>query len=110
MIIGNLTYNETSDTYTGTIATMTFHRPIELRPARKTVDKEPDYRVVLILESGTVECGAGWKWTSSKNTEYVSVELDDPTFYAPLSAAIFHDGDSVKCEMHWTRLKRKRRK
>lgn len=41
-------------------------------------DKGPEYRIFV----GPVECGAAWQRTSLDGREYLSVELDDPSFPA----------------------------
>jgi uncharacterized protein (DUF736 family) len=59
MIIGNFSFDHRSNTYAGTITTLTLHRDnVVLRPTNKSGEKEPDYRIVQEDDCGTVEFGA----------------------------------------------------
>lgn len=108
MIIGNFAYDPKADTYTGDITTLTFQRQnVHLRPVQKTVDKEPDYRVVAATANGPVEFGAAWKRTSRDDAEYLSVAIDDPALNAPLNAAMFSAENGETAALVWNRPKRK---
>ncbi|SCB49572.1 Protein of unknown function [Rhizobium miluonense] len=39
------------------------------------------------------EVGAGWKAVSNDGEEYISVKLDDPSFNAPIIAALWPSGE-----------------
>ncbi len=92
MIIGNFTYDPENDTYSGAIRTLSFDRPnVQLRPARKSGEKDPDYRVVEDGPGGRVELGAAWKKRSEKGNSFISVLLDDPALDQGLNAAMFDD-------------------
>jgi hypothetical protein len=58
MIIGNFSYDQRSDIYSGTITTLTLQRSnVVLRPTNKSAEKGPDYRIVQEDDGGTVEFG-----------------------------------------------------
>src|SRR5258708_4189256 len=104
MIIGNFIYKPDTDTYAGAITTLALQRAdIGIRPAEKSNDKEPDYRVVSETTGGTVEFGAAWKRTSERGQEFVSVSLDDPAMTGPLNAALFLDADDNTAALVWNR-------
>src|SRR4051812_10908974 len=108
MIIGNFTYEPASDTYTGDINTLTSQRSnVIIRPVEKTVDKEPDYRVVAGMNGNTVEFGAGWKKRGGReNKEYLSVALDCPALNGAINAALFLSSDGEPAQLVWNRTKR----
>jgi uncharacterized protein (DUF736 family) len=107
-IIGNFTYDPADDTYVGAITTLTLHRQdVTLCPANKSHDREPDYRIVQEQESGTVEIGAGWKRTSERGREFISIVLDDPALPAPISAAMFLADQGCNATLVWQRAQRK---
>lgn len=109
MIIGNFSYDAKEDTYTGGITTLTFNiKNVKLRPVEKTVDKEPDYRVVAESTAGVAEFGAAWKKRSTRDDkEYLSVSIDAPALSAPLNAALFPATDGETAVLAWNRPKRK---
>ncbi len=85
------TFRKTDDGYAGTIRTMT----INLKAAfvandKNGNDKAPDFKIV----AGEREFGAAWKARTKGDEpqEFLRVELDDPSFAAPLLAALFSNG------------------
>jgi uncharacterized protein (DUF736 family) len=57
----------------------------------------PHYRVF----ADQTEVGAGWKRTNRTRREYVSLELDDPSFAQPITASLTEiDG---KYRLIWSR-------
>jgi len=66
-------------------------------------ENAPDYRVHLGGEDGP-EVGAGWKRSSEKAGNFVSLLLDDPTFVQPLRANLFQSlDDKTAWTLHWNR-------
>ena len=99
-IIGNFTTN--SNAIVGTVRTLTVSMKARLNPIERTSRDAPDFRVT----SGQAEVGAAWKATSTDGEEYISVKLDDPSFNAPIVAALWPaevEGDYV---LIWSRPKR----
>jgi uncharacterized protein (DUF736 family) len=106
MIIGNYTYDEKTDTYTGDVSTLTVQRAaVQFTPNAKSSDKEPDYRIVAETPRGTVELGAAWKKTSERGQDYLSVAIDDPALPGSLNAALFPSEDGETAALVWTRPK-----
>ena len=72
--------------FTGTVNTLMLQARIKITPnQKKTADGQPDYRV----HAGNAEIGAGWNKTSQQTGKpYISVKMDDPSFTAPLFAAL----------------------
>src|SRR3990167_1756075 len=97
-------FKRTDDGYAGTIRTMT----INVKAAFVANDKNgnykaPDFKVV----AGEREFGAAWKAKTKgeEPQEFLRVELDDPSFSAPLRAALFASGvDSAA--LVWSRVRR----
>ena len=95
------TFSRTEDSYVGTIRTMTINVKAKIIPNKeKTNDKAPDYRVY----AGGAELGAGWREVSKEDErEYLSLKLDDPSFAAPIRAALFESPDDKTGVMVWNR-------
>jgi uncharacterized protein (DUF736 family) len=108
MIIGNFTYNEAQDTFTGELATLEVGaRKVAFRPNEARTDKAPQYRVVSLSKSGDVEFGAAWKKRSEEGREYLSVKLDDPALTQALNCALVEPSDSEGFILVWSRDTRK---
>jgi uncharacterized protein (DUF736 family) len=78
------TFTRTEDgSYIGTIKTLSLNIKARFLPAELSEnEKTPNLRVM----AGNVEIRAAWQRTSKDNTVYHSVELDDPSFPAPIYA------------------------
>ncbi len=99
-IIG--TFSLKDGKYTGTIRTMTINVKSVLIPNDKNGnEKAPDFKLV----AGGAQLGAAWKATGKGDDarEYLSVELDDPSFAAPIRAAFFEDVDAGQGTLVWSR-------
>jgi uncharacterized protein (DUF736 family) len=108
MIIGNFTYDSKENSFHGNLMTLVVqHQGIFLRPAEKSGDKEPDYRVIAETEMGPVEFGAAWKRTSERGQGFLSVSLDDLLFGAPINCAMFQDDGADTAKLVWTCAKPK---
>jgi uncharacterized protein (DUF736 family) len=106
MIIGNFIYDKETDTFAGSITTLTVsHDEIRIRPTDKKNDKEPDYRVTSESDFGTIEFGAAWKRTSDRGQAFLSVAFDDPSLAGPINAALFLDADENNATLVWSRRK-----
>jgi uncharacterized protein (DUF736 family) len=109
MNIGNFKFDKKADTYTGDIqllSTQGFN--VSFKPNAKTSDAGPDYRVVFErIKDQAVEIGAAWKRKSEKGQAFLSVNIDDPAWHAPLNAALFPSEDGKTATLVWTRSKPK---
>jgi uncharacterized protein (DUF736 family) len=106
--IGNFTYDPADDTYVGAITTLTLHRQnVTLCPADKSHDREPDYRIVHEQEGVVVDIGAGWKRSSERGREFISIMLDDPALPAPIYAAMFLADQGHNATLAWQRAPKK---
>lgn len=86
----------------GRIRTLTINVRAKLVPNdKRDSDNAPDY-VVL---AGVVELGAAWLHRSKENPprEYLSLQLDDPSFAAPITAALLISLGSERARLIWTR-------
>ena len=60
----------------------------------------PHYRVL----SEWSELGAAWvRRSGAGDSEFLSVQLDDPTFERPISAALFYEQCGERAQLVWTR-------
>lgn len=78
------------DGYVGTIRTLTVNVKAKIvANDRKTSEGAPDFRVY----AGRAELGAAWKahTTGDDARDYLSVQLDDPSFPEPIRAALFEE-------------------
>lgn len=105
MIIGNFTFDESRDEYTGEITTLTLQRNVILRALDKVMEREPDYRVLMETPGGIVEFGAAWK-RRSQHGEFLSVELDDPLMGGKLNAVLSPEKNGEAARLTWNRPKR----
>jgi uncharacterized protein (DUF736 family) len=80
---------------------------IEIRPAHKTTDREPDYRVFADKGERQDECGAGWHRRGTRGRDFVSLSIDDPTWPGALNFLLLLDSDGQNAVLVWTRVKRK---
>ena len=97
--IGTFTRSGDTDTFTGTVKTLSINAKVTIRPQDKTSEKAPDYRAF----AGSVELGAGWKKTSKEDRAYISVKLDDPSFPAPIYATLVETDETGSCNLIWSR-------
>ncbi|MFZ5747144.1 MAG: DUF736 domain-containing protein [Pseudomonadota bacterium] len=90
--------------FVGRVHTLTLYRDLTIIPAEPSdAENAPDYRIHLGEEAGP-EVGAGWKRTGEKAGEYVSLQLDDPSFAQPIRANLFQaDDDKAAWSLHWNR-------
>ena len=101
-LIGQFT--RTKSGYSGHIRTLTLDAALVLLPADPSdAENAPDFRIHLGDEDGP-EVGAAWKRTGEKAGEYVSLQLDDPTFEHPIRANLFQSADDKSAwALHWNR-------
>ena len=101
--IGSFKRNE-DDTISGQIRTLRFSTAARFVPvADKTSESSPDFRV---FAPNRVELGAAWKKVSETGTAYLSVSLDDPSFPAPVFAALIPtEADPDRFNLAWSRPK-----
>jgi uncharacterized protein (DUF736 family) len=66
--------------------------------------RETDAAPNLRLLSDCSELGAAWvRRSGADNTEFLSVQLDDPTFERPISAALFYADGGERAHLVWHR-------
>jgi uncharacterized protein (DUF736 family) len=97
------TFTKSQDGYTGTVSTLTLDAKVQVRPAEKTSDKAPDFRIF----AGRAEIGAAWKKTSNEGRGYLSMKFDDPSLPAPIQANLF-EMEGGEYELIWSRPNGKR--
>lgn len=102
-LIGEFT--RTKNGYGGRIRTLALDATLVLVPAEHSdAENAPDYRVHLGDDADGPEVGAGWKRTGEKAGEYVSLQLDDPTFAQPIRANLFQSADDKSSwGLYWNR-------
>ncbi|RUW54104.1 MULTISPECIES: DUF736 domain-containing protein [unclassified Mesorhizobium] len=92
--------------YSGRIRTLSLNLEIAIVAAEANeTDNAPDY----LVQAGGEDCiaiGAGWKHSSEKAGEFVSLQIDDPTFAQPIRAYLFQNGaDKKSWSLQWSRLR-----
>lgn len=95
------TFKKKEDGYAGTIRTMTVNvKASFVAHDRNGNDKAPDFKIFV----GKQELGAAWKAATKgeDSQEFLRVELDDPSFAAPLRAALFGIGGDASA-LVWAR-------
>ena len=101
-IIGEFATNG-NNTIVGTVRTLQVSFKARLNPIERVSRDAPDFR---IMAGNGVEVGAGWKATSDDGEEYISVKMDDPSFNAPISAALWPSETEGEYALIWNRPKR----
>ena len=101
-VIGQFTREESG--FTGRVHTFTLYREISIVPADPSdAENAPHYRIHHGTDDGP-EIGAAWKRIGEKAGEYVSLQLDDPTFEHPIRANLFQSADDKSAwGLHWNR-------
>lgn len=102
-LIGRFT--RTKSGFSGNVRTLGLIAELVLVPAELSdAENAPDYRVHLGPDEDGLEVGAGWKRTGEKAGDYVSLQLDDPTFAQPIRANLFQSADDKAAwGLHWNR-------
>lgn len=98
-------FNRTKSGYAGRVRTLGLDVELVLVPAEQSAaENAPDYRVHLGYDDDGPEVGAGWKRTGEKAGDYVSLQLDDPSFGHPIRANLFQSADDKSAwGLHWNR-------
>ena len=101
------TFRAAGGGYNGQLRTLSLSIEISLVPADPSdSDNAPDFRVVAGEDEGAREIGAGWKHVGEKAGDYVSLQIDDPSFLQPLRANLFK-GDDNGHVLVWSRPSRR---
>lgn len=100
--IGEFTRERTG--YSGRIHTLSLDLDVAIVSAKASeTENAPEYRVHVGNEDGP-EIGVGWKRSSERAGEFLTILLDDPTFLQPIRANLFQNGsDKTSWSLHWSR-------
>jgi uncharacterized protein (DUF736 family) len=103
MQIGSFTRGKSG--FSGHLRTLTLDIDLTLVPADPSdAENAPDYRVHLGTDGDGPEVGAGWKRSTDKAGNFVSLLLDDPAFTQPVRANLFQSpDDKATWTLHWNR-------
>ena len=106
------TFKRTKTGIRGRIRTLALNAELILVPVDKSdAENAPDYRIHLGDVDGSEvgpEVGAGWKRTGEKAGDYISLQLDDPTFARPIRANLFQaDDKGTAFNLLWNRPPRR---
>ena len=94
------TFTKTESGFVGEIVTLTFQaKNVRLVPEATGSDNAPSHRAYV----GRADIGAAWSKRSSECRNYLSVNLDDPSFNAPIYANLFNDEDGETFTLIWSR-------
>ncbi len=76
--------------FSGYVRTLTLKAMVRFEPLEKTSEKQPDFRVV----TDEAEIGAAWCRTATESgREYVSVQIDDPSFAQTINVNLVQTED-----------------
>lgn len=98
-------FSRTKSGYAGRVRTLAIDVELVLVPAEHSdAENAPDYRIHLGSDGDGPEVGAGWKRTGEKAGDYVSLQIDDPTFGHPIRANLFQSADDKSAwGLNWNR-------
>lgn len=86
----------------GNVRTLTVRMQARLSPIERVSKDAPDFRVT----SNGAEVGAAWSAVSDDGEPYISVKLDDPSFPAPINAALWPAEKEGEYALVWSRPKK----
>jgi uncharacterized protein (DUF736 family) len=93
----------------GHLHTLTLDIDLVLVPADPSdSENAPDFRVIAGSNEEAREVGAGWKQVGEKAGDYVSLQIDDPSFVQALRANLFKDDGNAHV-LVWSRPTRRDR-
>ena len=106
------TFRRTEAGISARIRTLALDAELVLIPVdRSDAENAPDYRLYLGDDDGAEvgpEVGAGWKRTGEKAGDYISLQLDDPSFRQPIRANLFQaDDEGMEFDLLWSRPPRR---
>jgi uncharacterized protein (DUF736 family) len=106
------TFKRTKTGLSGRIRTLALDAELILVPVdKRDAENAPDYRIHLGDDAGAEvgpEVGAGWKRTGEKAGDYISLQLDDPSFRQPIRANLFQaDDEGMAFTLLWSRPPRR---
>jgi uncharacterized protein (DUF736 family) len=97
------TFTAADGGFAGHITTLTLDIDLVLVPAESSdSENAPDFRVIAGSDDEAREVGAGWKHVGERAGDYVTIQIDDPTFIQPLRANLFQ-GDGNSHVLVWSR-------
>ncbi len=107
MNIGNLKQND-AGAFIGKIQTATLDLTIGLRPVNSRNASAPKFDVMARAKSGQfIAVGGLWEKAASNGTgNFLQGQIDDPSFDAPLSIALFSQDDG-SLNVAWSRQRRR---
>lgn len=106
------TFKRTKTGLSGRIRTLALDAELILVPIdKRDAENAPDYRIHLgDVDSAEVgpEVGAGWKRSGEKAGDYISLQLDDPSFGQPIRANLFQANEAgTAFDLLWNRTSRR---
>jgi uncharacterized protein (DUF736 family) len=107
MNIGQLTQN-TAGIYMGKIQTAALDLTVGLRPVNSTNAAAPKFDVMVRAKNGQfIAAGGLWEKTATNGAgNFLQGQIDDPSFDAPLSIALFSQEDG-SLNVAWSRPRRR---
>ena len=93
------TFTKDGKAFFGHVSTLKIDVDVRFDPIEAPEENGPHYRAF----AGRAEIGAGWlKKAHETGNDYMSVRLDDPSFDAPIDAALFQQ-EGEKFNLVWSR-------
>lgn len=94
-------FKKSGNEFEGEIATLSLQATgVRIVPeTNRASDSAPSHRVYL----GRADLGAAWSRRAPDGRDYLSLKLDDPSFAAPIYAALFKDQIGDGYSLVWSR-------
>ena len=99
-VIGTFTPHKDGG-WIGTVQTLTIKTRVRFIPNDdRGNEQSPDFRIY----AGRSELGAAWRQRRGEGEgDYFRVRLDDPSWLAPMTAALFEAEDGQEAQLVWSR-------
>ncbi|MHB8886155.1 MAG: DUF736 domain-containing protein [Methylovirgula sp.] len=98
-------FTRTPNGYAGRLRTLSLNVQLSIVTAdHSDAENAPDFRVHIGGSADGPEIGAGWKRSSEKVGDYVSLLIDDPAFTQPIRARLVKtDPKGSAFQLRWNR-------
>lgn len=102
-------FERTATGFQGRLRTLTLDVALHIVPAEASdAENAPHWRIHLGDHASGPEVGAAWNRTGARAGDYLSLQIDDPSFGRPIRARLFRSAeDGAIHHLLWSRPDRR---